>query len=56
MGKLALSLDTVRLKWGIVAPPTPKTTQVKELGSSAKALTSATKNQLKKRRPKKRRR
>lgn len=56
MGKLALSLDTLRLKWGIVAAPAPKKTQTKEIKSEDRVLSAVTKNQLKKRRPKKRRR
>ena len=56
MKNAPLSLDTLRLKWGIVAAPAPKKAQVKEIKSEDQILSAATKNQLKKRRPKKRRR
>ena len=56
MGKLALSLDTMRLKWGIKAAPRRSVKEEKEASFSREALSSATINQLKKRRPKKRRR
>ena len=56
MGKLALSLDTMRLKWGITAAPQPKKSELKEINSDKKKISAATNNQLKKRRPKKGRR
>ena len=56
MGKLALSLDTLRLKWGVETAQAPKKPQVKEIKSEEQVLAAITKNQLKKRRPKKRRR
>lgn len=56
MGKLALSLDTIRLKWGIKSAPTPKAEEAKEIKAAPSAISAATNNQLKKRRPKKGRR
>lgn len=51
MGKLALSLDTMKLMWGIT--PTKRADSVaekKEIKSADQTLSSLTKNQLKKRR------
>lgn len=56
MKNAPLSLDTIRLKWGIVAAPEPKKERAKEIKSEDQVLSAVTKNQLKKRRPKKRRR
>lgn len=50
MGKLALSLDTLKLKWGITPSAKAVPSKKKEIKSADQVIASVTKNQLKKRR------